>query len=73
MPKPGPSHWNGILSYCIKPEGVFSFHVILFMFLGHTNLEPCVLENTIVLHLCKITEPRKKQLKVEILHVLKEF
>ena len=46
---------------------------ILFMFLGHTNPKLCVLVNAIVLDICKITEQRKKQLKVEILHDFKEF
>ena len=45
----------------------------LFMFLSHTNPKLCVLVNAIVLDICKITEPRKKQLKVEILHDFKEF
>ena len=43
------------------------------MFLGHTNPKLCVSVNAIVLDFCKITEPRKKQLKVEILHDFKEF
>ena len=30
-------------------------------------------EEAVVLNLCKITEPRKQKLKVEILHDLKEF
>ena len=44
---------------------------ILFMFLGHTN--PKLSVDAIVVNLCKITEPRKRQLKVEILHNLKEI
>ena len=43
------------------------------MFLGHTNPKLCVLVNAIVLDICKITEPRKKQLKVKILHDFEEF
>ena len=43
------------------------------MFLGCTNPKLCVCVNPIVLDFCNITEPRKKQLKVEILHDLKEF
>ena len=43
------------------------------MFLGHPNLKLWVTVNAVVLDLCKITELRKKQLKVEILHALKEF
>ena len=43
------------------------------MFLGHNNPKLCVLVNAIVLDFCKITEPKKKQLKVEILHDFKEF
>ena len=46
---------------------------ISFMFLGHTNPKLWVAVNTIVLYVCKLTELRKKQLKVEILHDLKEF
>ena len=41
------------------------------MFLGHTNPKQCMSINAIVVNLCKITEPRKEQLKVEILHNLK--
>ena len=36
------------------------------MFLGHTNQKLCVSEVSIVIDYCKITEPRKMQLKVEI-------
>ena len=43
------------------------------MLLGHTNLKLWVAVNAIVLYVCKLTELRKKQLKVEILHDLKEF
>ena len=43
------------------------------MFLGHANLKLWVSINAIVLDLSKLTELRKKQLKVEILHGLKEF
>ena len=43
------------------------------MFLGLTNPKLWVSVNAVVLDLCKITELRKKQLKVEILHALKEF
>ena len=43
------------------------------MFLGDNSPELCVLVNAIVLDLCKITEPRKKQLNVKILHALKPF
>ena len=43
------------------------------MFLDHTNPKLCVSVNAIVLDLGMITEPRKKQPKVEILHALKEF
>ena len=43
------------------------------MFLGHTNPKSCVTVNAVVFDLCKITDPSKKQLKVEILHALKEF
>ena len=43
------------------------------MFLGHTNPKLWVLVNSVVLDLSGLTEPRKKKLKVEILHDLKEF
>ena len=43
------------------------------MFLGLTNPKLWVSVNAVVLDLCKITELRKKQLKVELLHALKEF
>ena len=43
------------------------------MFLAHTNPKLCLSVNAIVLDLCKTIKPRKKQLKVEILHNLKEF
>ena len=43
------------------------------MFLGHTNPTLCVSVNSIVINLCKITVPRKRQLKVENSHNLKEF
>ena len=43
------------------------------MFLGHTNPKLGKSINAIVVNLCKITVLRKKQLKVEILHNLKEF
>ena len=43
------------------------------MFLGHTNPKLWVSVNAIVLYLCKFTEPRKKQLKVEILHAEKRI
>ena len=36
------------------------------MFLGHTNPKLCVKANAIVVNLCKITEPKKRQLKVEM-------
>ena len=72
--KPGSSRINMILSYyIIKQECVFSFHLILFMFSGHTNSKLCLSVNAIVPDLCKITEPRKKQFKMKILHNLKEL
>ena len=33
----------------------------------------CTLEQAVVLNICKINEPRKQKLKVEILQELKEF
>ena len=38
-----------------------------------TNPKLCSSEQAVVLNICKITEPRKRKLKVEILHDLKEF
>ena len=66
--------WNSEL-YIIKHECIFSFHLIIFlMFLGRTNLNLWVSVNAcILLHLGRITEPPKKQFKVEILYKLKEF
>ena len=43
------------------------------MFLGHTNPNLWVSANAVVGDLCKLTELRKKQLKVEILNDLKQF
>ena len=43
------------------------------MFLVDNSPELCVLLNAIVLDLCKITEPRKQQLNIKILHALKQF
>ena len=43
------------------------------MFLGHTNPKLCISVNAIVVNLCKITEARKRQLKVEILHSSKKI
>ena len=43
------------------------------MFLGHTNLKLCISVNASVVNLYKITEWRKQQLKVAILHNLKAF
>ena len=38
-----------------------------------TSPKLCSSEQAVVLNLCKITEPIKRELKVEILHDLKEF
>ena len=43
------------------------------MFLCLFNPNLCCSEEAVVLNLCKITEPRKQKLKVEILHDLKEL
>ena len=43
------------------------------MILGHTSPKLVVSINVVVLDSCEIIEPRKKQLKAEILHNLKEF
>ena len=61
-----------LLYYSTRGCLELSFY-ILFMFLGQTNPNLWVSVNAIVLDLCKLTEPRKTQLKVEILHNLKEF
>ena len=37
------------------------------------KLKLCSSGQAVVLSICKITEPRKRKLKVEILHDLKEF
>ena len=74
MPKPGSSRLNGILSFVIFNKSlslVFIWYIVHI--LGHTNPKLCLSENAIVVNLCKITVPRKKQLNVEILHNLKEF
>ena len=70
-----PSPW------CTWPQALLAeirFSVILlfdilFMFLGLTNPKICILVNAVVDNLCKITELRKRQLKAEILHNLKEL
>ena len=69
--KPGSYHIN-VTDYSIRGCLKFSFN-ILFMFVVHTNLKLFISVNAIVLDLCKITNLRKKQLKVETLHNLKEF
>ena len=72
MPKSGSSYLNRILSYFNKSVSLVSFGILL-MFLGHTNPKKLWLSvNAVVLDLYKITEPREQQLKVEILHDLKE-
>ena len=38
-----------------------------------TNPKLCSSEQSVVLNICKINEPRKQKFKVEILHDLKEF
>ena len=43
------------------------------MLLGHNNPKLWLSVNAVVLDLCKITEPRKQQLKVEISHAEKNF
>ena len=43
------------------------------MLLGHNILKLWLSVNAVVLDLCKITEPRKQQLKVEISHAEKNF
>ena len=43
------------------------------MVLDYTNLKLCISVNAFVVNLCKINELGNKQLKVKILHNLKEF
>ena len=43
------------------------------MFQGHTNANLGLLVNAIVVKICKITQLKKKHLKVEDLHKLKEY
>ena len=43
------------------------------MFLCLINPKLCSPEQDVVLNICKITEPRKQKLKIEILYDLKEF
>ena len=38
-----------------------------------SNPKLCSSEQAVVLNICKINEPRKRKLKVETLHDLKEF
>ena len=65
--------WDSeLLYYSTKGCLQLSFD-LLFMFLGYTSPKLCVSVNAIVVNLCKIIELRKGQLKVEILHNLKEF
>ena len=65
--------WDSeLLFYSTRGCLLLSFD-ILFMLLGHTNPKLWVAVNAIVLYVCKLTELRKKLLKVEILHDLKEF
>ena len=44
----------------------------MFLILSYTNPTQCISVNAIVANIYKITELRKRQLKVEILHNLKE-
>ena len=43
------------------------------MFLGHTNPKLWVSVNAIVLYLCKMTEPRKNEVKVTFYMLKKNF
>ena len=65
--------WDSELLFYSTRGCLLLYFDILFMFLGHTNPKLCVLVNAIVLYVCKLTELRKKQLKVKISHDLKEF
>ena len=59
---------------CYSTRGCLEFSFdILFMFVGHTNAKLCVLVNAIFANLSKINVPSKRQMKIEILHNLKEF
>ena len=65
--------WNSELPFYSTRGCLLLSFDILFMFLGHTNPKLWVSVNAIVLDVCKLTELRKKQLKIEILYDLKEF
>ena len=43
------------------------------MFPGHTNPKLCISVNAIVVNLCKINEPSKRQLKGKILYNLYNY
>ena len=49
---------------------MFSFHLINYLRFRLNQSKVMGISNAIVLNLCQITEQRKKQLKVEILHNL---
>ena len=66
-------NWDSELLYYSTRMCLQLYFDILFMFLGHTNPKLCVSVNAFAVNLCKINEPRKRQLKVEILHNLKEI
>ena len=59
---------------CYSTRGCLEFSFdILFMFVGYTNAKLCVSVNAIFANLSKINVPSKRQMKIEILHNLKEF
>ena len=65
--------WDSHL-LCYSTRGCLKLSFdILFMFVGHTNPKLCVSVNAIVVNLSKINVPRKRQMKIEILHNFKEF
>ena len=66
--RPFSLKWDSDLLYYSTRVCLWLSFDILFMFLVHTNPKLWVEVNAIVLDLCKITELRKKQLKVENLH-----
>ena len=54
-------------------KNVNFFHTIHYLSSIPYQSKVMLIEEAVVLNLCKITEPRKQKLKVEILHDLKEF
>ena len=73
MSKPGFCHQNELQNYAIiEKECNFIFHMIYYICVYALSIHGYADRNKL-LYLCKITEPRKRKLKVEILYELKEF